>query len=169
MGCCRGERRGGSFQSSAELLLRAALARGVDLHPTAELPRHELAKVSFRPPIPDPDKIICIGLNYLSHILEGGREVPKYPTVADFAKRQRPTNSSRSSRSTAHHAELSRRNPAVVIGKQPAMVAEAHSSRCRYVAGCCCWTAQRQRQRQHQLSSRRCRTPATCGFLGPIW
>ena len=47
----------------------------------AGLPRHRLAKVSHLPPIPDPDKIICIGLNYLTHILEGGRPKPEQPTI----------------------------------------------------------------------------------------
>ncbi|MGI4797855.1 MAG: fumarylacetoacetate hydrolase family protein [Janthinobacterium lividum] len=62
--------------------LRAALGKLPGL--TAEmgqLPRHKLSAVSFLPPIPDPDKIICIGLNYLTHILEGGRPKPEKPTV----------------------------------------------------------------------------------------
>jgi len=33
---------------------------------------------------PQPDKIICVGLNYLSHIREMKRDVPHYPTL--FAK-----------------------------------------------------------------------------------
>ncbi len=33
---------------------------------------------------PTPNKIICVGLNYLSHIREMGRDVPKHPTL--FAK-----------------------------------------------------------------------------------
>jgi 2-keto-4-pentenoate hydratase/2-oxohepta-3-ene-1,7-dioic acid hydratase in catechol pathway len=37
--------------------------------------------ITFLPPIPDPDKILCVGLNYLSHILEGGREPPKQPII----------------------------------------------------------------------------------------
>jgi 2-keto-4-pentenoate hydratase/2-oxohepta-3-ene-1,7-dioic acid hydratase in catechol pathway len=37
--------------------------------------------IVFLPPIPDPDKILCVGLNYLSHILEGGREPPKQPII----------------------------------------------------------------------------------------
>jgi 2-keto-4-pentenoate hydratase/2-oxohepta-3-ene-1,7-dioic acid hydratase in catechol pathway len=37
--------------------------------------------ITYLPPIPNPDKIICIGLNYLSHILEGGREPPKQPII----------------------------------------------------------------------------------------
>jgi acylpyruvate hydrolase len=40
---------------------------------------HELAPV-----IPTPGKILCVGLNYRSHILEMGRDVPEYPTL--FAK-----------------------------------------------------------------------------------
>ncbi len=48
---------------------------------TAGLPRRALDAVTFLPPIPDPDKIICVGLNYLTHILEGGREPPKQPTI----------------------------------------------------------------------------------------
>src|SRR4051794_33615755 len=38
----------------------------------------------LEPPIPDPDKIICIGLNYRSHAEEAGIEPPEQPTF--FAK-----------------------------------------------------------------------------------
>jgi acylpyruvate hydrolase len=34
--------------------------------------------------VPRPGKVICVGLNYRAHILEGGREPPQYPTL--FAK-----------------------------------------------------------------------------------
>jgi 2-keto-4-pentenoate hydratase/2-oxohepta-3-ene-1,7-dioic acid hydratase in catechol pathway len=59
--------------------LKAALAMTVSLAPTATSWR--LDEVTFLPPIPNPDKIICDGLNYLSHIREGGREPPKQPTI----------------------------------------------------------------------------------------
>jgi 2-keto-4-pentenoate hydratase/2-oxohepta-3-ene-1,7-dioic acid hydratase in catechol pathway len=36
------------------------------------------------PPIPDPDKIVCIGLNYRSHAAEAGIDPPEQPTF--FAK-----------------------------------------------------------------------------------
>lgn len=32
-------------------------------------------------PIPDPDKIICIGLNYRAHAEETGADIPKAPTI----------------------------------------------------------------------------------------
>jgi 2-keto-4-pentenoate hydratase/2-oxohepta-3-ene-1,7-dioic acid hydratase in catechol pathway len=33
------------------------------------------------PPVTDPEKIICIGLNYLSHAKESGLEPPETPTI----------------------------------------------------------------------------------------
>jgi acylpyruvate hydrolase len=43
-----------------------------------------VAGLDFAPLVPWPDKILCVGLNYGSHILETGRELPEYPTL--FAK-----------------------------------------------------------------------------------
>ncbi|MDR3539260.1 MAG: fumarylacetoacetate hydrolase family protein [Acetobacteraceae bacterium] len=40
-----------------------------------------LDDVTLLPPIPDPDKILCVGLNYTSHIKEGGREPPPRPII----------------------------------------------------------------------------------------
>lgn len=47
-------------------------------------PVHALDTLDFAPLVVDPDKIICAGLNYRSHILETGREFPSHPTL--FAK-----------------------------------------------------------------------------------
>ena len=41
-------------------------------------------EVELLPPIPDPDKIVCIGLNYRSHAAEAGIDPPEAPTF--FAK-----------------------------------------------------------------------------------
>jgi 2-keto-4-pentenoate hydratase/2-oxohepta-3-ene-1,7-dioic acid hydratase in catechol pathway len=35
-------------------------------------------------PVPDPDKVVCVGLNYSAHVAEAGREEPEYPAL--FAK-----------------------------------------------------------------------------------
>jgi acylpyruvate hydrolase len=43
-----------------------------------------LAEVTLRPVVPRPAKIVCIGLNYLDHVGETGREIPEYPVL--FAK-----------------------------------------------------------------------------------
>jgi acylpyruvate hydrolase len=41
----------------------------------------ELAEVRLRPVVPNPDKVICVGLNYRSHVSETGRELPTYPVL----------------------------------------------------------------------------------------
>lgn len=43
-----------------------------------------LDEVDYAPLVANPGKIICVGLNYRSHILETGRPLPDYPTL--FAK-----------------------------------------------------------------------------------
>jgi acylpyruvate hydrolase len=40
--------------------------------------------LDYAPVVPRPAKIFCVGLNYRTHILEMGRELPQYPTL--FAK-----------------------------------------------------------------------------------
>jgi 2-keto-4-pentenoate hydratase/2-oxohepta-3-ene-1,7-dioic acid hydratase in catechol pathway len=43
-----------------------------------------VAETDLGPPVPDPEKIVCIGLNYRSHAAEAGIEPPSDPTF--FAK-----------------------------------------------------------------------------------
>lgn len=43
-----------------------------------------LQGADYAPVVPHPGKIICVGLNYATHIQEMGRELPQYPTL--FAK-----------------------------------------------------------------------------------
>jgi len=40
-----------------------------------------LADVTLLPPVPTPEKILCVGLNYLSHIAETGRDRPRHPSI----------------------------------------------------------------------------------------
>lgn len=47
-------------------------------------PNHVAGSVQelhLAPPVPDPDKILCVGLNYKEHVDEVKREVPPYPTL----------------------------------------------------------------------------------------
>src|SRR5579864_3501074 len=61
----------------------AVLEMGIDAVPEAGAPA-EAAVADLAPLIPRPSKIICLGLNYRSHIEEMGAELPKQPTL--FAK-----------------------------------------------------------------------------------
>jgi acylpyruvate hydrolase len=64
----------------------ALLASGEDWQTRAgaDGPREPLDRGRLAPIVPDPAKVICVGLNYLLHVREGGGEVPSYPTL--FAK-----------------------------------------------------------------------------------
>ncbi|MGD5395296.1 fumarylacetoacetate hydrolase family protein, partial [Xanthomonas citri pv. citri] len=44
-------------------------------------PDHPLDKIAFAPVIPDPGKIICVGLNYRDHVAETGRTVTEKPAL----------------------------------------------------------------------------------------
>jgi 2-keto-4-pentenoate hydratase/2-oxohepta-3-ene-1,7-dioic acid hydratase in catechol pathway len=44
-------------------------------------PDHKLSNIRFLPVIPDPQKILCAGINYRSHAAEVGRELPKQPSM----------------------------------------------------------------------------------------
>ena len=88
-------------------------------------PAHPRGSVSLLPPITDPDKIVCIGLNYALHAAEGGIEPPASPTIfgkyrnalaAPGATVQLPANS----RKVDYEAEV-----AFVVGKRAKEVAEA--------------------------------------------
>ncbi len=54
--------------------IKPALWRGV-------IPDAYLNEVTLLPPIPDPDKIVCVGLNYEAHRIETGRDKMKYPVL----------------------------------------------------------------------------------------
>ena len=45
---------------------------------------HDPATARLAPVVPCPGKVVCVGLNYRSHILEMGRDLPAHPTL--FAK-----------------------------------------------------------------------------------
>jgi 2-keto-4-pentenoate hydratase/2-oxohepta-3-ene-1,7-dioic acid hydratase in catechol pathway len=121
--------------------LREALIRNslVAIAAIAGEPAATLAwtDLELLPVVPDPQKILCIGINYLAHIKETGREMPTKPTIfTRFADSQ-----------TAHNAAIVRPAAssnldfegelAVVIGRTARHVKAAHAL--DYVAGYSCY------------------------------
>jgi 2-keto-4-pentenoate hydratase/2-oxohepta-3-ene-1,7-dioic acid hydratase in catechol pathway len=60
---------------------RAAIAQAAGELSSSGMP---LSQVHLGPPLPDPDKILCMGLNYRDHAEESGLELPQTPMF--FAK-----------------------------------------------------------------------------------
>jgi len=62
------------------MLEREALSRIQD-HDLSQLPLLDPDTISYLPPIPNPEKILCIGINYAKHIEETGMPKPRRPMV----------------------------------------------------------------------------------------
>jgi 2-keto-4-pentenoate hydratase/2-oxohepta-3-ene-1,7-dioic acid hydratase in catechol pathway len=74
------ERLGGRYASLRDALAANALAEMRKLAEAAK-PDHGLHEIKLLPPIPDPEKILCAGINYRSHAAETGRDLPKQPSM----------------------------------------------------------------------------------------
>lgn len=103
----------------------------------APLPRVALADVTFLPVIENPGKVLCIGINYATHVRETGREMPTYPMIfTRFADSQvahlQPIIRPKASHKLDFEGEL-----AVVIGKTARHVKAADAL--EYVAGYACY------------------------------
>jgi len=61
--------------------LKTFIATGGDLSAEAVGETVPAGDVTFVSPVPNPEKIICIGLNYMTHIKETGRDAPKHPAI----------------------------------------------------------------------------------------
>lgn len=48
---------------------------------TSDEPGVDIGDIEYRPVIPDPGKIICIGRNYAPHAAEGGADTPTFPEI----------------------------------------------------------------------------------------
>jgi 2-keto-4-pentenoate hydratase/2-oxohepta-3-ene-1,7-dioic acid hydratase in catechol pathway len=70
----------GRFTSLRAVLQAGALSE-IEFGEPSDARRIPLSDVDWLPPISDPEKILCIGLNYRDHAAEVGRELPSYPTV----------------------------------------------------------------------------------------
>ncbi|MCF7547926.1 fumarylacetoacetate hydrolase family protein [Pseudonocardia sp. WMMC193] len=127
---------GGRFRSVREVLAAGALRElaAATEGRAADLP---VASVTLLPPVPDPAKIICVGVNYRSHLDETRRPDNAHPTLfSRFPDTQighdqpavRPAETSRFD----YEGEL-----AVVIGARADHVPEAEAA--QVVAGYSCY------------------------------
>ena len=109
--------------------LREVLAAGA----AAAMPEHlsgdvlAASDVSFLPPVPNPDKILCVGVNYRPHIEEMGRDVPEYPVVfvrfpGSLVGHDEPVRRPRVSEQFDYEGEL-----AIVIGRSARHVPRARA------------------------------------------
>ena len=102
-------------------------------------PRHRVAagKIKYLPPVGDPAKIVCLGLNYRDHAIETNNPIPKFPiiflrTATSLAAHKSPMKMPASSKMYDFEAEL-----AVIVGKKARNVKKAKAL--SIVAGYSCF------------------------------
>lgn len=100
-------------------------------------PDASLDDVTLLPVIPDPEKILCVGLNYKSHIEETGRSDSDYPTIfTRFANTQvghgQPMIRPKDSTAYDYEGEL-----ALIIGTGGRHISEADAL--KHIAGYSCY------------------------------
>ena len=130
-----GKRIGDRFPDLKALL--GANVRDVVAPFAATSPDAPLDAVQWRPVIPNPGKIFCIGHNYEEHRLETQREKTAYPSVfvrfpESLTGHARPLLCPRESTSFDYEGEI-----ALVIGKPGRRIAEADAW--NHVAGYTCF------------------------------
>ena len=73
----------GERESGFPGTLPQLIAQGADLLRTGEdllaMPAIDLSAVRILPPVPEPPKILCVGLNYDSHLEESRTQKTVYP------------------------------------------------------------------------------------------
>jgi len=146
------------FLAGGDLAAAAALA--------SEPADYAFDEVNHDPVIPNPDKIICVGLNYHTHIEETGREETPNPVLfARYAGSQighdRPLIKPLESDLFDYEGEV-----AVIIGKEGRRIPEADAL--DYVAGYACYNDASVRDWQkhtHQFMPGK--TFADTGAFGP--
>ncbi len=70
--------------TSVKLLLAASPAvrkAAADAADSKHAVKYAANAVTLLPPVPDPGKILCVGLNYRDHALEGGKAIPTEPVI----------------------------------------------------------------------------------------
>ncbi len=74
-------RIGKKYPDLRALLAGGALAQAEKISKSAKKADLKLSKVAFLPVIPNPGKIVCVGLNYEEHRAETGRDKTENPAL----------------------------------------------------------------------------------------
>ena len=130
-------RIGKKYPDLRALLAGNALAAAQKIAKAAKKPDFKPGKVTFLPVIPNPGKIVCVGLNYEEHRVETGRDKTENPALfIRVAESQvahgQPIVMPRESTNLDFEGEI-----AVVIGRRGRRVAEEDAW--KHIAGYACY------------------------------
>ncbi len=73
--------RAGARYPTIRAVLEAGALDEIASESAGQSADHRLDAVTLQPVITHADKILAIGLNYRSHVVEGGRDIPEHPMI----------------------------------------------------------------------------------------
>jgi 2-keto-4-pentenoate hydratase/2-oxohepta-3-ene-1,7-dioic acid hydratase in catechol pathway len=116
----------------------------------SETPDYKATDVTWLPVIPNPDKIVCVGLNYQDHVVETGRDNTEQPAIfLRVAESQvghlQPMVRPKESKNFDYEAEI-----AVVIGKPGRRIPQKDAW--GHIAGYSCYNEGSVRDFQRQTT-----------------
>lgn len=72
-----GKRLGGQYPTLRDAIAGGALSGAA----ASGNPDLSLSEVTLLPPVPAPDKVLCVGKNYKGHVVESGAKLPDFPSL----------------------------------------------------------------------------------------
>ena len=159
-------RIGRKYPDLRALLAGNGLAQAQKVAKAAKKADFKAGKVTYLPLIPNPGKIVCVGLNYEEHRVETGRDKTENPALfIRVAESQvahgQPIVMPRESTNLDYEGEI-----AVIIGKRGRRIAEEDSW--KHIAGYACYNDGSVRDWQrHTLQWTAGKNFARTGAFGP--
>ncbi len=103
----------------------------------SQAPDFKEAEVTWLPVIPNPDKIVCVGLNYQDHVVETGRDNTEQPVIflrvaGSQVGHKQPILRPKESKNLDYEAEI-----AVIIGKAGRRISQKDAW--NHIAGYSCY------------------------------
>ncbi len=131
-----GARAGAKYPTIRAVLEAGALAE-IASEASGQDADHRLDAVTLQPVITHADKILAIGLNYRTHVEEGGRAIPEHPMIFVRWNDSQVGHDQPLVRPKVSHIFDFEGEMAVIIGKKARHVSEADSL--DYIAGYSCF------------------------------
>jgi 2-keto-4-pentenoate hydratase/2-oxohepta-3-ene-1,7-dioic acid hydratase in catechol pathway len=131
-----------------------------------EAPDYQQSDITWLPVIPNPGKILCVGLNYQDHVVETGRDNTEQPAIfirvsESQVGHKQPIIRPRESKNLDYEAEI-----AVIIGKPGRRISQKDSW--NHIAGYSCYNEGSVRDWQrHTIQWTAGKNFAHTGAFGP--
>jgi len=130
-----GRRLGNQYPDLKSIIAGNAFSKITPL--LSESPDYQPGDVAWLPVIPNPDKIICVGLNYQDHVVETGRDNTEQPAIflrvaESQVGHQQPILRPRESKNLDFEAEI-----AVIVGRPGRRISQKDAW--SHIAGYSCY------------------------------